>query len=59
MKIKKRATHTHIAHSSHAGARQIIHPGTMVLDDRTSATLDGEDTGDLQDNIYIERLQLA
>jgi hypothetical protein len=50
---------SHIANGPHAGARQPIHPGTMVLDDRTSATLDGEDTGDLQDNIYIERLQLA
>jgi hypothetical protein len=59
MKIRERATHTHITYCAHAGARQPIHPGTMVLDNRTSATLDGEDTGDLQDNIYIERLQLA
>lgn len=59
MKIKKRATLTHITYCAHTSARQPIHPGTMVLDDRTSATLDGEDTGNLQDNIYIERLQLA
>jgi hypothetical protein len=42
---------SHVANGSHARAGQALNSGTVVLDDGTSATLDGEDAGNLEDDV--------
>jgi len=42
---------THVADGTHTSARQRLNARTVVFDDGTSASLDGKDTSDLQDNI--------
>lgn len=44
---------SHVANGSHASARQAVNTGTMVFNDSTGSTLDGEDTSDLEDDICI------
>ena len=42
---------THVADRGHTRARERLDTRTSVLDDGTSAALDGEDTSDLQDDV--------
>ena len=42
---------THVANRGHTRARERLDTGTGVLDDGASATLDGEDAGNLEDNV--------
>lgn len=42
---------THVANSTHTGAREGLDTRTVVLDDGTSTTLDSKETSDLEDNI--------
>lgn len=42
---------THVADGGHARAGQGLDTRTSVLDNRTSTTLDGEDTSNLEDDI--------
>lgn len=42
---------THVTDGTHTSARQGVNTGTVVLDDGTGTTLDGEETGDLKDDI--------
>lgn len=42
---------THVTDSCHSSAREAFYTGTLVLDDGSSSTLDGKNTGDLQDDI--------
>ena len=42
---------THVTNRGHASARQRLDTGSVVLNNGTSSTLDGEDTSDLEDNI--------
>lgn len=42
---------THVADGSHARARQGLDARASVLDNGTSTTLDGKDTGHLEDDI--------
>ena len=43
---------THVANGGHSRARQGFNTGSIVFDDGTSSTLDGEDTSDLEDDIW-------
>jgi len=42
---------THVADGGHASGRDGVNTGAEVLDNGTSATLDGEDTSNLQDDV--------
>lgn len=42
---------THVANGTHTSARERVDTRTVVLDDSTSTTLDGQETGDLEDNV--------
>ena len=42
---------THVTDGSHARARKRLDTGTGVLDDGAGTTLDGEDAGNLEDNV--------
>ncbi len=42
---------THVADSCHTRAREGLDTGTGILDDGASTTLDGQDTGDLEDDV--------
>lgn len=46
---------THVTDSSHTGTRQRLDTWTVVLNDGTCSTLDGEDTGDLEDDVCRHR----
>ena len=48
---------THVADGAHARARQRLDAGARVLDDRTSATLDGKDACDLEDDVCLRGKQ--
>ncbi len=43
---------THVADRGHTRARERLDTGTVIFDDGTSSTLDGENTSDLEDNVY-------
>ena len=43
---------THVTNRSHARARERLDTRTAVLNNRTSSTLDGKDTGDLEDDVF-------
>lgn len=47
---------THVADRCHTRAREGLNTRTVVLDDRTSTTLDRENTSNLEDNIYKHEL---
>ena len=42
---------THVADRRHTGTREGLYTRTSVLDDSASTTLDGQDTGNLEDDI--------
>ena len=42
---------THVADCSHTRARERLDSRTLVLDNSTSSTLDGEDTRNLENNV--------
>lgn len=42
---------THVTDGTHTGTRQVVNTLAEVLDDGTGSTLDGEDTGDLKNDI--------
>jgi hypothetical protein len=41
-----------LTNGGHAGSRQAVDTRTVVLNNGTSSTLDGEDTSDLEDNVW-------
>lgn len=43
---------SHVTDGSHTGTRERLDTRTVVLNDSTSTTLDSEDTGNLEDNVY-------
>ena len=43
---------THVTDGTHTSARQRFNTRTVVLNDSTSATLDGKETSDLEDNVW-------
>jgi hypothetical protein len=45
---------SHVANGRHARAGQALGSGTVVLDNGTSSTLDGEDTSDLEDDVWSQ-----
>ena len=42
---------THVANCRHASAREGVNTGAGVLDDSAGTTLDGQDSGDLEDDV--------
>ena len=44
---------THVANGSHTRAREGFDTRTLVLDNGTSSTLDGQNAGNLEDNVCI------
>lgn len=44
---------THVANSTHTSGGQRVDTRTVVFNDGTSSTLDGEDTSNLQDNVCV------
>ena len=45
---------THVANGGHTRAGERLDTGASVLDDSASATLDGEDASDLEDDIWAQ-----
>ena len=43
---------THVADGGHTSARQGLDTRALVLNDGTGTTLDGEDAGDLEDDVW-------
>lgn len=43
---------THVADGGHTGAADAVYARSKVLDDGTGTTLDGQDSGDLQDDVF-------
>jgi hypothetical protein len=52
-RFKSRIHTSHVANCRHTRAGQALSSGSVVLDNSTSSTLDGEDTSDLEDNVCI------
>lgn len=42
---------THVTNGSHTSAREGFDTGTIVFDNSTRSTLDGEDTSDLENDV--------